>query len=302
MAASTVLAHSWVDCVKYDPVNQLCLGYGRGYPGRQNAQANSIYTYLFSGSPKSQPMCNKVQQSVMNYTDEFPMATVQPGETVYTTWEQNGHLNDANPTQIKILYYPDSDKQFADVSEKDTAMVAGTMEFATSHNCYTPSNPNTACFGSWTVPKDLVPGKVYHFVWFWYFNANPAGEWYSTCFDVKVESASHVVQGGSMDSLIARGEPDLSYILGFTDKVRAEVADVTQLGTQPYSSNTVSPVAHAATSSSTTPTAASPSAYVPLPQSSQLPATTASASSSASETLAAASPSPARKCRVRSRV
>ncbi|KAJ1900623.1 hypothetical protein LPJ66_001343 [Kickxella alabastrina] len=230
IAATTVLAHSWVDCVKYDPINQVCLGYARGYPGRDNALTNNIYTYLFDGSPKSQAMCSTTQQQVMNYTDRFPMATAQPGETIFTTWEVNGHLDNANPTEVKILYYPASNNEFQDVSEKDTAMVAGTMSFGTSNNCYTPESPNTACFGSWKIPEDLVPGQVYHFVWFWYFNANPAGQWYSTCFDVNVQSASHVVRGGDNASLLSVGEPNLSYILGFTDEIRKQVADVTTIG------------------------------------------------------------------------
>ncbi|KAJ2161737.1 hypothetical protein GGF46_001241 [Coemansia sp. RSA 552] len=227
-ALPAVLAHSWVDCVKYDPVNQLCEGYPRGYPGRDNPKTNTVFTYLFSGSPKSQKMCNPNQQSTMNYSEKYPMARVQPGETIYTTWEQNGHPDGPKPTKVDILYYPDTNHQFADVSERDTAMVAGTMDFATA-NCYNMADPNTACFGSWTVPKDLVPGKTYHFVWFWYFNQNPAGEWYSTCFDLDVQTSSHVVQSKPMPQLLAIGEPDIAYALGFTDQVKAQVADVTSL-------------------------------------------------------------------------
>ncbi|KAJ2851925.1 hypothetical protein IWW36_000698 [Coemansia brasiliensis] len=229
-SASTVLAHSWVDSTKYDPVNQVSLGYPRGYPGRSNPDINTEYTYLFSGSPKSQPMCNPKQQANMNYSPLFPMATVQPGETVYTTWEQNGHLNNANPTKIDILYYPDPNKQFADVSERNTAMVAGTMDFATNATCYSPGNPNSVCFGSWTVPKDLKPGNVYHFVWFWYFNQNPAGEWYSTCFDLDVQESSHVVEVKPMAELLAMADPDLNYALGMTDSIKKELAEVTNLG------------------------------------------------------------------------
>ncbi|KAJ2894881.1 hypothetical protein IWW38_002453, partial [Coemansia aciculifera] len=67
-AATTVLAHSWVDCVKYDPINQVCLGYPRGYPGRQNVNINTLYTYMFNASPVTQPMCSPQQQSTMNYS------------------------------------------------------------------------------------------------------------------------------------------------------------------------------------------------------------------------------------------
>ncbi|KAJ2879161.1 hypothetical protein IWW38_006171, partial [Coemansia aciculifera] len=112
---------------------------------------------------------------------------------------------------------------------RNDALVAGTMDFATDANCYIPGYPNTVCLGSWTVPADLVPGQVYHFVWFWYFNANPAGQWYSTCFDVQVNSASHVVQTESLPALMAIGNPNISYDWGVTDMVRGLIANTTTL-------------------------------------------------------------------------
>ncbi|KAJ1655141.1 hypothetical protein GGI00_003617 [Coemansia sp. RSA 2681] len=229
VATTSVLAHSWVDCVKYDPINQVCLGYPRGYPGRQNVDINTVYTYMFDASPATQPMCSPKQQSGVNYSDKFPMATAQPGETIYTTWEQNGHLDNAKPTKIEVYYYSDSNKQFTDVSQRKDAKVAGTMNFATDANCYIPGYPNSVCLGSWVVPADLVPGQVYHFVWFWYFNANPAGQWYSTCFDVQVNTASHVVQTAGLPALMAKGNPNINYVWGVTDTVRGLIANTTTL-------------------------------------------------------------------------
>ncbi|KAJ2809938.1 hypothetical protein GGI24_007115 [Coemansia furcata] len=255
-AASSVLAHSWVDCVKYDPANQLCLGYPRGYPGRQNVNINTLYTYMFDASPKTQPMCSPQQQSTMNYNDQFPMTTAQPGETIYTTWEQNGHLNNANPTKIEVYYFSDSNTQFTDVSQKDVAKVAGTMNFATDANCYIPGYPNTVCVGSWVVPADLVPGKVYHFVWFWYFNANPAGQWYSTCFDVQVNAASHVVPTLDMPAIMAKGNPNINYVWGVTDTVRGLISNTTSLANNkgelpaPVQPPPAPPVPHVPSSSS----------------------------------------------------
>ncbi|KAJ2359459.1 hypothetical protein IWW50_002865 [Coemansia erecta] len=291
-SAATVLAHSWVDCTKYDPVNLVCLGYPRGYPGRNNPDTNTLYTYLFSGSPQSQPMCNPKQQAAENYTPMFPVATVQPGETVYTSWEQNGHLDNANPTKVDILYYPSPSKELADVSERNTAKVAGTMDFATSANCYDPINPNSVCFGSWTVPKDLVPGNTYHFVWFWYFNKNPAGEWYSTCFDLKVEAESHVVGSKPVSELLSLGAPSLGYALGMTDAIKSEIAQVTSLGMKgadsasyeaPVSSAApVSPVAHASSAAPVAPVAPMSSAEPvspAAPASSEAPVSMAPSSS-----------------------
>ncbi|KAJ2696586.1 hypothetical protein FB645_006162 [Coemansia sp. IMI 203386] len=319
MIAPSVLAHSWVDCVKYDPNTHQCLGYPRGYKGREdkdiNGNASLEYTNLFSGSPASQPMCKSSQQTE-NYSTIYPMATAQPGETIYTSWQQNGHLNNASPTKVKILYYPSSSQTFSDVSEKDTAMVAGTMDYATDGNCYNPSEPNTVCFNSWTVPTDLVPGQTYHFVWFWYFNFNPAGEWYTTCFDVNVQDASHVAQGGSMDSLLKLGEPPLAYIQGIERNpgAKAEISDVTSLG---LSNSNDTPIAHAADSSSLSPVDSSSTevptssalATVPMPTEystsdapvapvvTDTPAT--SPVSSSSSVIAAYTSSSAAKCRPR---
>ncbi|KAJ2534789.1 hypothetical protein EV175_006988, partial [Coemansia sp. RSA 1933] len=108
-------------------------------------------------------MCNPKQQSTPNYAADFPMATAQPGETIYTSWEQNGHMNNASPTKVYILYYADSTKEFSTVSERTTAPVAGSFNFATTANCYT-TQANSVCLGQWVVPKNLAPGKTYHFV------------------------------------------------------------------------------------------------------------------------------------------
>ncbi|KAJ1675970.1 hypothetical protein EV182_000223 [Spiromyces aspiralis] len=190
MTPSAVLAHSWVDCAKYNPDNTLCYGYGRGYPGRGNKDINTIYTYLFDGTPAHQPMCNPIQQAAQNYSALFPMAVAYPGETIYQAWEANGHIDNEHPTRIDILYYSDPNKEFMDYTERNTALKAGSMNFATDANCLAPSNPNSVCTGSFKVPENLQPGNVYHFAWFWYFDANPAGQQYSTCFDLKIVDKS----------------------------------------------------------------------------------------------------------------
>ncbi|KAJ2007096.1 hypothetical protein GGI02_003019 [Coemansia sp. RSA 2322] len=283
-AATSVLAHSWVDCVKYDPINEVCLGYPRGYPGRQNVNINTLYTYIFNASPVSQPMCSPVQQASTNYSSTFPMATAQPGETIYTTWEQNGHLDNANPTKVFVYYFPQSSQQFTDVSQRNTAKVAGSMNFATNDNCYVPGYPNTVCLGSWVVPADLVPGQVYHFVWFWYFNANPAGQWYSTCFDVQVNSASHVVQTAALPDLMAKGNPNINYVWGVTDQVNALIANTTMLANP---NQGVLPV--------TTPYTSQPppsSTFVPVPPALPAPAVPSTSSSTTAPPSAATSTSP----------
>ncbi|KAJ2515591.1 hypothetical protein GGI11_003714 [Coemansia sp. RSA 2049] len=202
----------------------------QGYPTRNAADINTSYPYLFDGSPTSQPMCNPKQQSSPSaYTANLPMAVAQPGETIYTTWEANGHLNNAAPTNVKILYYADSTKEFTSVNERSTAAVAGSFNYAANANCFNPSEPNTTCVGSWVVPKNLVPGKTYHFVWFWYFNANPAGQWYSTCFDMQIKDSSHVVKTAAMADIMKLGDPPVTYSNGLDSKAKDLIAQTSKL-------------------------------------------------------------------------
>ncbi|KAJ2763999.1 hypothetical protein IWQ56_000971, partial [Coemansia nantahalensis] len=214
---TSVLAHSWVDCVKYDPTAQLCLGYARGYKGRMHVGADRLYTYRFNAQPTAQPMCFPQGQSTENYSAQFPMAVVQPGETVYTTWQMNGHLNNASPSKVDILYYDEPGREFGAVGERTTAKVAASFGFAADGNCYKPGFNNTECLGLWTVPRELAPGKTYRFVWLWYFNQNKAGEWYTTCFDLRVESASHTVGDRPLTAYVPGTCPPPVYMEGVTD-------------------------------------------------------------------------------------
>ncbi|KAJ2809424.1 hypothetical protein H4R20_000149 [Coemansia guatemalensis] len=143
----------------------------------------------------------------------------------------NGHLNDMNPTKIDILYYDDPGKEFKEANERLTAKKAANLDFATSKNCFDPSNPNTNCLGQWTVPKGLAPGKTYHFVWYWYFNDNNNPnpnivEYYSTCFDLKIVSSTYVSPIKSLSEAISKGEPNPKdgFMNGITAKGKELIA------------------------------------------------------------------------------
>ncbi|KAJ2387167.1 hypothetical protein GGI23_006337, partial [Coemansia sp. RSA 2559] len=106
-------------------------------------------------------------------------------------------------------------------------------------------------------PKNLVPGKTYHFVWFWYF-PNPVGQWYSTCFDINVQTSSHVVGTADMATLLKKGNPPDSYAYGLNAEASSLIADVTTLpkddvatpSSTPVEDVTPSPMAHASNSAS----------------------------------------------------
>ncbi|KAJ2759910.1 hypothetical protein H4S06_001999 [Coemansia sp. BCRC 34490] len=221
----------------------------------QSVAIDSVYPYIFNAQPKTQIMCNpKQQSSASDYTANFPMAVAQPGETIYTAWEANGHLNNASPTKVQILYYADSSKQFADVSERTTAPVAASFNYATDQNCFVPSQPNTSCLGSWVVPKNLVPGKTYHFVWFWYYNGNPVGEWYSTCFDMQIKDSSHVVKTAAMADIMKLGDPPNTYSNGLDSKAKDLIAQVTTLPENKPTPTPAKTASATATAKANTPT------------------------------------------------
>ncbi|KAJ2609094.1 hypothetical protein H4S08_004195 [Coemansia sp. RSA 1365] len=248
-SVTSVLAHSWIDCVKFDPASGECLGYSRGYKGREKVEPNGRYTYRFGMADDSKAMCKPESQSKMDYDKTWPMATAQPGETIYTVWQMNGHLNDNNPTKLNILYYPDSDKEFKESKERKTAKKAATLNFATSKNCYVPSEDNTNCLGPWKIPEDLTPGKTYHFVWYWYFNDNnnpdpSIVEYYSTCFDIKIESSSYVSPIKSLSEAISKGpsEPMNGFMNGVTSNGKSLLAKTKSIKPESAEADENSPI------------------------------------------------------------
>ncbi|OMH79000.1 hypothetical protein AX774_g5732 [Zancudomyces culisetae] len=184
-----VASHSWIDCAKFNMDLKTCDGYSRGYPGRENRDINTVYTHLIQARPSSYPICEKNRQGTnpLQYSTTYPMGCVKPGETIYQTWEQNGHLNNTHPTTIRILYSDQESRGLTNYNQVAQARIAGEMVFATDSNCFDPKNPNSVCYGNWTVPAHFKRKRVYSFVWLWRFDSNPVGEEYSTCFDLYVE-------------------------------------------------------------------------------------------------------------------
>ncbi|KAJ2556016.1 hypothetical protein EV175_002144 [Coemansia sp. RSA 1933] len=228
------------------------------------------------------------------------MATAQPGETIYTTWEQNGHMNNASPTKVYILYYADSTKEFVTVSERTTAPVAGSFNFATTANCYSTES-NSVCLGQWVIPKNLVPGSTYHFVWFWYFNQNPAGEWYSTCFDVNIQDKSHVVGTADMATLLQKGDPPDSYAYGINSVVESLIAQVTTLPENVAAPSSTPKSTSSSTSSSPTqtPMVAATTTAADKAESDVIPASTATALGRELYVSESSLPAYTKKCRQR---
>ncbi|KAJ1651687.1 hypothetical protein IWQ61_007810 [Dispira simplex] len=199
-------AHTWADCVDYTPNNKDntlkgdCNGFPRGYPGRTDVNINTDYTYLFSATPASQPMCQPGRQSGVTYTEAYPMGKASPGETKKIAYQVNGHQNTSANTIVQVMYFPGRDLQTVNYNENKQAKIIGEWKF--TENCYQPLHDNQICWGSYTLPDEL-PAERISLVFFWKFGANEAGQEYSTCFDLSTGAGGNSEKNTSNPSSAA---------------------------------------------------------------------------------------------------
>ncbi|KAJ3375631.1 hypothetical protein GGF31_002834 [Allomyces arbusculus] len=201
LATALVHAHSWADCVDLAPDGK-CRGFGRGYPGRGfGVQTDALYTSRIDNRNPSTPLCDPARQarsSPTAYTNQFPMTTATPGQSLTTVWKPNGHI--ANPNPIRILCFPRGIKTMLRGDLDKPASVSGILEVGRMRfntNCKDPKDPFTDCSDAFTVPAGWRNGESYACVWFWNFDGNPAGEEYSTCFDIKVAATAASASSGN---------------------------------------------------------------------------------------------------------
>ncbi|KAJ9063606.1 hypothetical protein DSO57_1039106 [Entomophthora muscae] len=191
--------HSWLDCIgkmkKYrgpvqffsnDFYKEYCKGFGRGYPGRFNRNINDIYTTIIEGrgspDPKTKRVCGETAQT-MNYTKEFPMASVVAGRRVKLWYEMDAHMG--KDTTVNIIGYGVAGKTIDTYADQLKAKKLFTHPFATPKNCIDMKFVNTWCWAYFKIPANWPPG-VYSFLWNWPWDGNPIGEEYNTCFDLNV--------------------------------------------------------------------------------------------------------------------
>jgi hypothetical protein len=195
---SPVESHSWLDCIGksstvYNGHNQYygdefyheacTVGFPRGYPGRMNRWINDIYTYQLVGRKPEDIVCSPITQSTANYTSQFHMGKVTPGESVKLWWEADNHFN-PGPTYVYVYTSGKSGQDLIKYKDLNQDTQIWKNVFATDDNCMDRS-PNSLCWGNMNVPNNLAPGK-YQFVWRWVWDQNPVGEEYLTCFDLEV--------------------------------------------------------------------------------------------------------------------
>ncbi|KAI1320570.1 hypothetical protein EDD11_000532 [Mortierella claussenii] len=175
-----------------------CGGFPLGYPSRADSDINTKYTYLVQGRNPDAPLCQPGRQNIPG-NNPFPPATVFPGQDLHLTWQPDGHLDDAHPSTIEIHWSGTPGRQLHTRSELSPSTLLGTMVFGTSANCDQPSEPNTWCHGHLTVPWNTQPG-TYQMIWWWKYDRNPAGEEYSTCFEIVVPES--LLQSTGIDASV----------------------------------------------------------------------------------------------------
>ncbi|KAG0319919.1 hypothetical protein BGZ97_001162 [Linnemannia gamsii] len=172
-----------------------CAGFPLGYPSRNDIDINTKYTYLVQDRRPDASVCQPGRQNIPG-NNPFPIANVTPG---HLTWQPDGHLDDSRPSTIEVHWTGVPGKQLITRAELGPATLLGTMVFGTSANCDQPWEPNTWCHGHITVPPGTQPG-TYQVVWWWKYDRNPAGEEYSTCFEMAVNSDGSAIQSREVDA------------------------------------------------------------------------------------------------------
>ncbi|KAF9358560.1 hypothetical protein BGX26_001449 [Mortierella sp. AD094] len=175
-------AHSWLDCSNMLPTG--CAGYPLGYPSRNDIDINTKFTYLVKDRRPDAALCQPGRQNIPG-NNPFPPAIVTPGQNLHLTWQPDGHLDDAHPSNVEIHWTGVPGTQLYTRSELSPSTLLSTMIFATSGNCDQAWEPNTWCHGHLTVPAWTQPG-TYQMIWWWKYDRNPSGEEYSTCFEIVV--------------------------------------------------------------------------------------------------------------------
>lgn len=204
--ATVVDAHSWVECVSYDPpsFDHLTLGgYDRarcsGYPRGFQKQFEAGFG-IETGYNWEYPDCARDTPKSTDYTQDIPMAKYQPGQIIYISHPAKNHVADTctNPfIPSESLEVKMSSKTGVDTFDVSLKMVGedhskGVIDHLGYQRCFEfCANPDKShCLTGWTLPTNIEEG-VYSFSWSWQFNPQ---QWYQNCFDAYVGGTPNSTQ------------------------------------------------------------------------------------------------------------
>lgn len=197
----SVNAHSWAECVSYDPISfeydslgeydrARCSGYPRGFERqfREGFGKDTGYNWPHND-------CTRDPFKISDYTEQVPMAKYQPGQTIYISHPAKNHVADICTNQYipsESLTVRMSSVSGADLFDIPLEMVGadhvnGQIDHLSYQRCYDfcSNKDKSHCLTGWVLPSNITEG-VYSFIWSWTFNV---GEVYSSCFDAYVNSS-----------------------------------------------------------------------------------------------------------------
>lgn len=194
-------AHSWVECVDYDPPSfdytalgnfdrSRCKGYPRGFERQYNAGFGVDTGYNWPHVD-----CMRDPFKTSDYNDKINMATYKPGQTIYISHPAKGHVADSctNPFilsssfVVKMSSQPNVDSFDVSLSMVGGEHKNGQIDYLGYQRCYNfcGDKDKSHCVSAWTLPTDIPEGR-HSFIWSWEFNTN---EFYSNCFDAYISKS-----------------------------------------------------------------------------------------------------------------
>ncbi len=205
-------AHSWAECTQYNPSSfdyttlgnfdrSRCMGYPRAF-ARQFAAGFGVDT----GYNWEHPECRD-SYNANDYTNEIPMATYAPGQTIYISHPAKNHVAELPCTNAFI---PDTSMELFMSTQPgvDTydyslpliggAHVDGQIDHLGFQRCYKfcDDMDKSHCLTGWTLPENIVEGR-HSFLWKWQFNLD---QYYSNCFDAYITSNGSTMPGSNAGS------------------------------------------------------------------------------------------------------
>ncbi len=195
-----VSAHSWVECVDYDPISfdyttlglydrSRCRGYPRAFTRQYNAGFGIDTGYNWGHAD-----CLRDQYNANDYNDKTKMARYRAGQTIYISHPAKNHVADTCTNEFipsTKLEVKMSSKQGQDIFDVNLQLVGGVhqngkidkLEYQRCYN-FCDDTDKSHCLTAWTLP-DSIPDGLYSFIWIWEFNPK---EYYANCFDAIISS------------------------------------------------------------------------------------------------------------------
>lgn len=198
--AHAIHAHSWVECVSYDPLSfessslgdyerGRCSGYPRNFK-RQFSEGFGVDTGYNWGHAD----CLRDPFKSEDYTSDIPMAKYKAGQTIYISHPAKNHVADTctNPFipstsfVVKMSSQPNVDTFDVSLPMFGPEHVNGQIDHLGYQRCFNfcGDADKSHCLSAWTLPSNIPDGR-YSFIWIWEFNV---GEIYANCFDAYISA------------------------------------------------------------------------------------------------------------------